>query len=90
MSDVKCDFIHFFFSALNLSLLVESGSRKIKNSRNPVALALERQSLFRQMECNSLLSLLSIQPMPQYDCLDTTSSIIYIVNSINEINSPPR
>jgi hypothetical protein len=31
----KCDFILFFFSALNLPLALESGSRKMKNSRNP-------------------------------------------------------
>jgi hypothetical protein len=56
----KYDFILFFFSALNLPLAVESGSRKIKNSSNPDeldSLAFERQSLFRQMESNSLLSL---------------------------------
>ena len=29
-----CDFILFFFSALNLPLAVESGSRKIKKSGN--------------------------------------------------------
>jgi hypothetical protein len=58
----------FFFSALSLPLAVESGIRKIKNSRNqdeldtgcetPLALAFGRQSLFRQMDSNSLLSLL--------------------------------
>ena len=31
----KFDFILFFFSALNFPLAVESGSRTIKNSRNP-------------------------------------------------------
>ena len=30
----KCDFILFLFSALSLPLAVESGSRKIKNSRS--------------------------------------------------------
>jgi hypothetical protein len=65
----KCDFLLFFFSALNLPLAVESGSRKINGSRRQwlnstlLALALERRPLFRQMESNPLLSL------HRYECM---------------------
>jgi hypothetical protein len=58
-----------FFSALNLTLAVESGSRKIKNSRRQwlnstlLALALERRPLFRHMESNPVLSL------HRYECI---------------------
>ena len=125
----KCDFILFFFSTFNLPLAVESGSRKMKNSRNP------DESLFRQMDGNSLLCcvdtrfvkdscicgfmflcsgdqllprpgiLLELSDVASFhcpafnrckttlqtwnNCLDTTSSIIYFVHSMNEIILTP-
>jgi hypothetical protein len=58
----------YFFSALNLPMAVESGSRKIKNSRNPDELDTSTQAwnpVRRVWSSKFLLS--SIQPMPQYE-----------------------